>query len=151
VADCPPTFPTVGTACSRSSGGACTYLNDCGVPQSSSCLDGVWVGKTIGCTLDPECPSTQPPNGSTCTPGSRPMCVWRNDCGGVDYGACGWILGEGQWTIFHPPCPAPTCPDTPPASGSCSSEGQSCTYPAGRACTLNCSCTGGAWACAQEC
>lgn len=148
-AACPSSFPSLGTACSKKPG-ACSYFNECGVLESAGCVDGVWRGERFGCELSPECPSKQPPNGSTCTPGSRPMCVWKNACGGVDYGRCGWLLGEGKWTIFHPPCPATSCPTTPPTDAACAKEGLACTYPIGAGCTLKCSCSGGAWTCIQD-
>lgn len=146
---CPPTFPPEATTCS-SPPASCTYVNECGVHQYASCTDGTWRGALPGCALDPACPPIEPPNGSACKPGTRPLCVWKNDCGGFDYGRCGWYLGEGQWTIFRPPCPATTCPSTPTNGTACSNPGLSCTYPGGGGCTIQCSCAGGAWTCIQD-
>ncbi|MBI2392610.1 MAG: hypothetical protein HYV09_23700 [Deltaproteobacteria bacterium] len=146
---CPSNHPTPGSACSKPPG-ACTYVNRCGVPEYADCVDGRWRGEQVGCELDPECPPAEPPNGSPCTPGSRPLCVWKDDCGGFDYGRCGWYLGEGRWTIFRPPCPATSCPSTPTSGSSCGTPGQACTYPSGGGCTIRCSCASGVWTCVQD-
>jgi hypothetical protein len=53
---------------------------------------------------------------------------------------------EGGWGCTTKACPAPTCPSTPPASGSyCNYTGPSCTFNIG--CGPQCDCVSNQWKC----
>lgn len=145
-----PARPVAGAACSITPS-VCSFIGDCGVTEEWTCVSGVWSGTPALCGGTPECPAIEPPTGASCSPGSRPLCAWKNGCGGVDYGRCGWFLGEGQWTIFRPPCPTSGCPESPDDGASCSSAGRTCTYPIGGGCSMTCACGSGRWSCAQRC
>lgn len=78
------------------------------------------------------------------------MCVWKNSCGGYDYGACGWITGKpNAWTIVKPACPATGCPTTPDDGSACTGSG-TCIYPLGGDCSLDCTCASEKWSCVQK-
>ncbi|MGZ3452055.1 MAG: hypothetical protein ACXVEF_20775 [Polyangiales bacterium] len=149
-ATCPATRPVLGTPCSAPSA-SCTYLNACGVPSYVSCGGGVWTGtEAPSCETDPSCPAIEPAYGAPCTPPKEfKACAWKNACGGVDYGACGWLTGKPtSWTIIRPACPATGCPTTPTEGSACSGT-STCTYPTGGDCSLVCTCSSDKWSCKQ--
>jgi hypothetical protein len=122
----------------------------------ASCTDGKWyVTNPPSCSgADPKCPAVAPKPGDFCKGPTDPSgkwnpCVWKNECGGYDWGVCGWITGDPDaWTVVRGACPDRACPTTPVEGAACTGE-RTCSYPLGGGCRLDCACSGGSWACTQ--
>src|SRR5207245_2597439 len=87
-----------------------------------TCYEGQWECTLMECgdAGPPACPSTEPPEGSSCP-------LEGQACGG--FGRCSPVCTctNHEWQCIAPPCmppPPPPCPASPPGSQSCSGVGQ---------------------------
>ena len=147
-----PKSPAPGTACTIPNL-ACSYGDDVRAEcrEVDTCTGGVWVADHTACPpQSPACPSSPPPNKSSCSldAGShrllrvpqrgRLRLLRRARRGG---GLC--MVGPPEWYCGSPMGPA-ACPAITPNEGTtCSDAGLICSYPSG--CGLTASCTGGLW------
>jgi hypothetical protein len=115
--------------------------------NSCTCIDGHWGCSLLGCPVDagpPTCPASMPGFGTYC-PTNGLGCNYSPSRCGI---SCTCV--KNQWECVAPPCPAPTCPPSPPA-GTCDGElGLRCNY--GSSCNqTQCECVstsqGDVWEC----
>jgi hypothetical protein len=141
---CPPSLPTGGSACSPD-GLNCGYPDGC-CGTVAICKSGAWTIETpLGCPLFP-CPSSPPPDGSSCC-AHPPSCTW-DQCSpeGIVSATCD--PDTTQWHVTAIPCD----PVGPMCNGNMCSSGEICVEKQGGAglffsCTPN-PCAGAPLSCA---